>query len=480
MKDVLGENAPSYATIKNWVAEFKRGHTSTQDEHLPGRPKSATTPEISNTTDFLRRFVTTDETWVHHYIPESKIQSKQWTEKGSPAPKKAKAVKSVGKVMASVFWNSKGILMIDYLPKGQNINGEYYADLLDKLQVCIPQKFLGGQRFENNSEVMSAVDSYFEGLEENHFRDGIKALEHRWMKCIALQELKDPVRNLPRAIAISCTLVTVVYTFTNIAFYTTLSPTEVLGSAAVAVTFAERLFGWFALSIPLFVAASTFGAVNGVLLTSSRERDTAIALYSAVPLAERIKHYYNAVSTPKQSQAMYSVVLRGRGAGADAGDADDGVAARHARARGAGRGAAVAALPHRLRHLRAHQLRRIRHMGSLLLSIGAAVLCLPVLRYTQPNLERPIKVNLFFPDEKKCEPSSSLDIKAPPARQPPGGFIILSIFSGRSVAVDLLRWSAVAHRRRRPAAKRLFYRFFTRVFVLSVKISLVKIVFSFV
>lgn len=49
------------------------------------------------------------------------------------------------------------------------------------------KNFLGGQRFENNSEVMSAVDSYFEGLEENHFRDGIKALEHRWMKCIALQ-----------------------------------------------------------------------------------------------------------------------------------------------------------------------------------------------------------------------------------------------------------------------------------------------------
>ena len=42
-------------------------------------------------------------------------------------------------------------------------------------------------------------------------------------------------RNLPRAIAISCTLVTVVYTMTNIAFYTTLSPQEVLESEAVAV-----------------------------------------------------------------------------------------------------------------------------------------------------------------------------------------------------------------------------------------------------
>merc|ERR1712071_115987 len=31
------------------------------------------------------------------------------------------------------------------------------------------------------------------------------------------------------------------------------------------------------------------------------------------------------------------------------------------------------------------------------LSIGVAVLCIPVLRFTQPNLERPIKVNWFFP-----------------------------------------------------------------------------------
>jgi hypothetical protein len=31
------------------------------------------------------------------------------------------------------------------------------------------------------------------------------------------------------------------------------------------------------------------------------------------------------------------------------------------------------------------------------LSIGVAVLCLPWLRWTQPNLPRPIKVNIIFP-----------------------------------------------------------------------------------
>lgn len=65
-----------------------------------------------------------------------------------------------------------------------------------------------------------------------------------------IEELIDPVKNLPRAIAISCTLVTIVYVLVNISFYTILSPDEVLGSSAVAVTFAERAFGMFAWTIP--------------------------------------------------------------------------------------------------------------------------------------------------------------------------------------------------------------------------------------
>ena len=62
-----------------------------------------------NKTDFLRRFITMDETWIHHYTPESKRQSKQWTEAGCSAPKKTRSVSSAGKVMASVFWNAEGI-----------------------------------------------------------------------------------------------------------------------------------------------------------------------------------------------------------------------------------------------------------------------------------------------------------------------------------------------------------------------------------
>jgi len=45
-----------------------------------------------NPKEFLRRFVTVDETWIHWYTPETKEQSKQWTSPGEPAPKKAKTV----------------------------------------------------------------------------------------------------------------------------------------------------------------------------------------------------------------------------------------------------------------------------------------------------------------------------------------------------------------------------------------------------
>ena len=78
------------------------------------------------------------------------------------------------------------------------------------------------------------------------------------------------MRDLPRAIAISCTIVVLIYFFTIVSFHTTLSVSEVLGSEAVAVTFSNRLYGSMAWVMALFVACSTFGGVNGTLLTASR------------------------------------------------------------------------------------------------------------------------------------------------------------------------------------------------------------------
>ena len=46
LTEILGENAPTYAIVTNWVAQFKRGDFSTCDAPRPGRPKTVTTPDI--------------------------------------------------------------------------------------------------------------------------------------------------------------------------------------------------------------------------------------------------------------------------------------------------------------------------------------------------------------------------------------------------------------------------------------------------
>jgi len=51
--------------------------------------------------------------------------------------------KSAGKVLASIFWDQDGIVLIDYLPKGQTINAEYYSSLLMQMKDVLKSKRRG-------------------------------------------------------------------------------------------------------------------------------------------------------------------------------------------------------------------------------------------------------------------------------------------------------------------------------------------------
>ena len=86
------------------------------------------------------RFVTMDETWLYHYDPETKQQSMDWWHSGSPRPKKLRVQKSAGKILASMFWDQDGILLVDYLPKGLTINAEYWSSLLVQLKDILKEK----------------------------------------------------------------------------------------------------------------------------------------------------------------------------------------------------------------------------------------------------------------------------------------------------------------------------------------------------
>jgi len=89
------------------------------------------------------RLVTMNETWLCHYDPETKQQSMEWRHSGSSHPKKFRVQKSAGKFLASIFWDQDGILLIDYLPKGQTINAEYYLSLLLQLKDILKEKRRG-------------------------------------------------------------------------------------------------------------------------------------------------------------------------------------------------------------------------------------------------------------------------------------------------------------------------------------------------
>ena len=160
----------------------------------------------------------------------------QWKHSTFPAPKKAKVVSSAGKV------DAKGTVFIDYFQKGKTIKGEYYAKLLRELRHTIKskrpeklkkgvllyqdstpalkslvamsvvhdcgfelidhppyspdlapsdyflfpnlKKHLAGKWYESDDDVIFAVEDFFEGQEENFYATGIRALQHKWKKCV--------------------------------------------------------------------------------------------------------------------------------------------------------------------------------------------------------------------------------------------------------------------------------------------------------
>lgn len=194
--------------------------------------------------DFFSRLVTMDECWIYLYDPETKQMSKEWRQSSSPPPKKAKVQKSAGKVMLSVFWDCRGIVLTDYLVKGQTITGAYYCSLLKKLRDALKLKRRGmltkgvrlladnapahssqvaaveaqqcgyeilqhppyspdlapsdfflfpqiknplrGRRFEDTDEVIQEVEQWFSAQSEEFYNDGLRKVKKRWEKCVTL------------------------------------------------------------------------------------------------------------------------------------------------------------------------------------------------------------------------------------------------------------------------------------------------------
>ncbi|GFR67558.1 histone-lysine N-methyltransferase SETMAR [Elysia marginata] len=55
-----------------------------------------------------------------------------WKHPFSPVTKKFKVQRSAAKVIATVFWDAKGVILSHILPKGQYINSAQYCSTLDR------------------------------------------------------------------------------------------------------------------------------------------------------------------------------------------------------------------------------------------------------------------------------------------------------------------------------------------------------------
>ncbi|XP_036366099.1 b(0,+)-type amino acid transporter 1-like [Octopus sinensis] len=102
------------------------------------------------------------------------------------------------------------------------------------------------------------------------FYDGLWAFEGWNSLNYAIEELKNPYRNLPLAIIIGIPLVTALNILTNVSYLAVMTKRELLQSAIVGGLWADRVLGVAAIIIPISVAMSTFGAVNGNCFTCGR------------------------------------------------------------------------------------------------------------------------------------------------------------------------------------------------------------------
>lgn len=102
------------------------------------------------------------------------------------------------------------------------------------------------------------------------FYSGMFAYGGWFFASYVTEEVVNPERNIPIAVIVSVSIVTVAYVLANVSYYTFLTVEEVLESKAVAMTFADIALKRFSAAIPILVALSCFGTLNGGIFASAR------------------------------------------------------------------------------------------------------------------------------------------------------------------------------------------------------------------
>lgn len=196
-------------------------------------------------SELLERLVTCDETWVSYENPHDRISGGEWRKRGSNPPELPKIPNNPKKIMASVFWDFKGVIHVEIMEKGHTINSEVYCSILSKVRDKIKEKrrgklakgiillddnarphrskyttsfvaslkwkslphppyspdlapsdyhlfrnlkyFLKGKNFDTQSALECAITSFFDEKSSDFYNEAFIKLKTRLIKCIELK-----------------------------------------------------------------------------------------------------------------------------------------------------------------------------------------------------------------------------------------------------------------------------------------------------
>ncbi|KAM8720552.1 hypothetical protein ACLKA7_006572 [Drosophila subpalustris] len=90
-----------------------------------------------NLSEFLRRYITMDETWIHHYIPESNWSSAEWREAGESRSKRVKASRWADLAPSDYYLFSNLIIWLQEknVTPMEKLNGKLKPILRDFFQI---------------------------------------------------------------------------------------------------------------------------------------------------------------------------------------------------------------------------------------------------------------------------------------------------------------------------------------------------------
>ncbi|CAK9827264.1 Histone-lysine N-methyltransferase SETMAR [Anthophora retusa] len=86
---------------------------------------------------FLKRVITGDEKWI---VYNNMVRKRSWSQRNAPPQTRSKPEIHQRKVMLSVWWDFKGVVFFELLPRNQTINSDVYCRQLDSLKESIKQK----------------------------------------------------------------------------------------------------------------------------------------------------------------------------------------------------------------------------------------------------------------------------------------------------------------------------------------------------